>query len=157
MLQADVWRFYTGPSLFGQEVVTLGGPRGPAASYYLPYLSAVQLFAPAPAREEGGVGHSGEGKHPPALGDAQSPRSPLSPPAQQLAAGSGSEGGLVYSYPGGLEEWPAEMEAVFQWSAGGHVGERIPLGPQLDALCGPAGPAHLLRATRLADLHPYSW
>lgn len=51
LLQGDLWQFYDVPSLFGQEVVTLGGPRGPAASYYLPYLSAVQLFVPAGGEE----------------------------------------------------------------------------------------------------------
>ena len=136
-LQADVWAFFERPSLFGQEVVTLGGPRGPAASYYLPYLSAVQLFAPA----EGGGGEEG--------GAPQA--------ARAGAAAEGSDGELLFSFPGGLEEWPAEMRPQFQWFAGGHVGERIPLAPQLDALAGAAGAAHPLRSAKVADLHPYSW
>lgn len=45
-LQADVWRWFEGPSTIGCEVATMGGPRGPATSYYLPYLSAVQVGAP---------------------------------------------------------------------------------------------------------------
>ena len=38
-----MWRWYEGPSTVGCEVATMGGPRGPATSYYLPYLSAVQV------------------------------------------------------------------------------------------------------------------
>ena len=41
---ADVWRFYAEPSMVGREVATLGGARGPSAAYFVPYLSAMQLF-----------------------------------------------------------------------------------------------------------------
>lgn len=36
--------------MYGTETVTLGGSRGPSVSYYVPYLSAMQLLLPsAPA------------------------------------------------------------------------------------------------------------
>eukprot|EP01025_Chloroclados_australasicus_P000110 TRINITY_DN10051_c0_g1_i8.p2 TRINITY_DN10051_c0_g1~~TRINITY_DN10051_c0_g1_i8.p2 ORF type:complete len:146 (-),score=8.19 TRINITY_DN10051_c0_g1_i8:100-537(-) len=43
----DLWKFYEAPSYYGQEIFTLGGSRGPSEAYYLPYLSAIQLFIPA--------------------------------------------------------------------------------------------------------------
>ncbi len=50
---ADVWRFYQEPSLYGREVYTLGGTRGPSWSYFVPYLSAVQLFVPTGPKDPG--------------------------------------------------------------------------------------------------------
>lgn len=45
-----MWQWYLEPSLYGTEIVTLGGSRGPSVSYYVPYLSAMQLLLPlAPA------------------------------------------------------------------------------------------------------------
>mmetsp|Transcript_28443 Transcript_28443/g.73206 ORF Transcript_28443/g.73206 Transcript_28443/m.73206 type:complete len:1057 (-) Transcript_28443:1360-4530(-) len=49
----DVWRFYHDPSLHGREVYTLGGARGPSVSYFVPYLSAMQLFTPASPKDPG--------------------------------------------------------------------------------------------------------
>ena len=34
--------------MYGTEIVTLGGSRGPSVSYYVPYLSAMQLLLPLP-------------------------------------------------------------------------------------------------------------
>ena len=34
--------------MYGTEIVTLGGSRGPSVSYYVPYLSAMQLLLPVP-------------------------------------------------------------------------------------------------------------
>ena len=48
----DVWRFYSEPSLYGREVYTLGGQRGPSLCYFVPYLSAIQLFTPAAGPED---------------------------------------------------------------------------------------------------------
>lgn len=50
-LQGDLWQWYLEPSLYGTEVVTLGGSRGPSVSYYVPYLSAMQLLLPMPCQE----------------------------------------------------------------------------------------------------------
>ncbi len=49
----DVWRFYQEPSLYGREVYTLGGTRGPSWSYFVPYLSAMQLFVPSSPKDPG--------------------------------------------------------------------------------------------------------
>jgi len=49
----DVWRFYMEPSLYGREVYTLGGARGPSLCYFVPYLSAMQLFTPASSKDRG--------------------------------------------------------------------------------------------------------
>lgn len=43
----DIWKFYLEPSVYGQEVATLSGQRGPSTAYFVPYLSAVQLYLPA--------------------------------------------------------------------------------------------------------------
>ena len=42
--QADLWQFYLEPSLYGREVPTAGGARGPGRAYYVPMLSGLQLF-----------------------------------------------------------------------------------------------------------------
>eukprot|EP00798_Chlamydomonas_sp_ICE-L_P015679 gene15679-21784_t len=47
----DVWRFYLEPSIYGREVYTLGGSRGPSLCYFVPYLSAIQLFTPTTPRD----------------------------------------------------------------------------------------------------------
>ncbi|KAG1679484.1 hypothetical protein FOA52_011083 [Chlamydomonas sp. UWO 241] len=43
----SVWRFFEDHSVYGREVYTLGGARGPSMCYFVPYLSAIQLFEPA--------------------------------------------------------------------------------------------------------------
>eukprot|EP00879_Flechtneria_rotunda_P001789 GHRR01001953.1.p1 GENE.GHRR01001953.1~~GHRR01001953.1.p1 ORF type:complete len:1439 (+),score=728.57 GHRR01001953.1:990-5306(+) len=40
----SVWHLFMEPSLWGTPVATLGGPRGPSTAYYVPYMSAMQLF-----------------------------------------------------------------------------------------------------------------
>ncbi|GAB4817490.1 hypothetical protein N2152v2_004536 [Parachlorella kessleri] len=160
MTLADVWRFYEVPSMFGQEVVTLGGPRGPAASYYLPYLSAVQLFC---SGAEPGTGNSSCAPAAADVGSEGSAAQDHFPPHQQPPQQQQQQ--PVFSFPGGLEEWPEHMHLQYQWFAGGHVGERVPLDPHLDALCGSSSgsvlvardSSHPLLATRIVDLHPYSW
>lgn len=49
----DIWKFYHEPSLYGREVWTLGGQRGPSHAYFVPYLSAMQLFTPATPGDPG--------------------------------------------------------------------------------------------------------
>ncbi len=44
IVQADLWQFYLEPSLYGREVPTAGGARGPGRAYYVPMLSGLQLF-----------------------------------------------------------------------------------------------------------------
>lgn len=41
----DLWAFYIEASVYGQEVFTCGGARGPAHAYFVPLLSGLQLFA----------------------------------------------------------------------------------------------------------------
>ena len=47
--QADVWGFFSDASLYGMEVYTISGTRGPAMAYYVPMLSALRLLLPADA------------------------------------------------------------------------------------------------------------
>jgi len=54
-LQADLWAFYLEASVYGQEVFTCGGARGPAHAYFVPLLSGLQLFASVPPGESGEV------------------------------------------------------------------------------------------------------
>ncbi|GAX76531.1 hypothetical protein CEUSTIGMA_g3977.t1 [Chlamydomonas eustigma] len=49
-----VWRFYAESSLFGREVYAVGGQRGPSLCYFVPYLSAMQLFTPASPKDRPG-------------------------------------------------------------------------------------------------------
>jgi hypothetical protein len=49
-----VWRFYAESSLFGREVYAVGGQRGPSLCYFVPYLSAMQLFTPASPKDRSG-------------------------------------------------------------------------------------------------------
>lgn len=51
--QADLWAFYLEASVYGQEVFTCGGARGPAHAYFVPLLSGLQLFASVPPGEMG--------------------------------------------------------------------------------------------------------
>eukprot|EP01026_Neomeris_dumetosa_P039549 TRINITY_DN3249_c0_g1_i13.p1 TRINITY_DN3249_c0_g1~~TRINITY_DN3249_c0_g1_i13.p1 ORF type:complete len:744 (+),score=83.39 TRINITY_DN3249_c0_g1_i13:96-2327(+) len=44
---ADLWKFYEQPSYYGREIFSLGGSRGPSQAYYVPFLSAIQLFVPS--------------------------------------------------------------------------------------------------------------
>ena len=46
--QGDLWATYLEASLYGQEVFTCGGARGPAHAYFVPLLSGYQLFTSAP-------------------------------------------------------------------------------------------------------------
>ncbi len=46
-LQSDVWSFFEDGSTYGKEVYTLGGGRGPSLAYFVPSLSAMQLFVAA--------------------------------------------------------------------------------------------------------------
>ncbi len=51
-LQLDVWQFYLEPSLYGREVPTAGGSRGPGRAYYVPMLSGMQLFRSMASQDE---------------------------------------------------------------------------------------------------------
>ena len=46
-MQAQLWSFYDEASVFGKEVHTTGGSRGPSRAFFVPSLSAMQLFMPA--------------------------------------------------------------------------------------------------------------
>ena len=46
-VQAQLWSFYDEASVFGKEVHTTGGSRGPSRAFFVPSLSAMQLFMPA--------------------------------------------------------------------------------------------------------------
>lgn len=40
----SVWDLFLEPSLWGTPVTTMGGPRGTSTAYYVPFMSAMQLF-----------------------------------------------------------------------------------------------------------------
>ena len=132
--QADLWRCFDQSSLFGQGFPRLGGLRGPDTAFFLPFLSAVHLYVPAP---------EGSGA------------AAAAAPATAAAAAAAAQPTLRYLQ--GADTWPAAMQPLLRWQAAGHMGARVPLADQVAALCGGAGEAHPLMATRLADLHPYSW
>ena len=46
--QGDVWQSYDEASAYGQCVYTHGGSRGSSLAYFMPHLSAVQLFTSTP-------------------------------------------------------------------------------------------------------------
>lgn len=81
LLQGDLWQWYLEPSLYGTEIVTLGGSRGPSVSYYVPYLSAMQLLLPL--SPEGHASQAPQQQLPvPSSTDTQSPM-PVSLSQQQ--------------------------------------------------------------------------
>ena len=55
-MQSDVWSFYDEASIYGKEVFAMGGGRGPSLAYYVPSLSAMQLFLPV--HPEAARGHA---------------------------------------------------------------------------------------------------
>jgi hypothetical protein len=63
----------------------------------------------------------------------------------------------TFSYPEGLDTWPKYMKRRYNWSAKDHVGERLPFYQQVMDLCGSSGLDHMLAASKISDLHPYSW
>ncbi len=143
---SDLWRWFEPHSAFGLEVPTLGAG-APAACFFVPYLSAVQLYAPAKGGESSaGGGESGAAGAAGANGGG----------AADAAGGADGAGGL-FEYPAGLDSWPPAMRRRFAWAAAEPIGERAPLHARVAELCGAAGAAHPLAAARLADLHPYSW
>ena len=145
LLQAEVWRCFEAASLFGVEVATLGGPRGPSTSHFLPYLSAVHMFRAVGEQEVAAAAVPQAG-----------PAGQDSGAAQQEQQQQEQQHPLM-QYPGGLESWPAAMRPAVQWAECGHMGGRVPLLTKLLELCGSEGEAHPILSTRLADLHPYSW
>ena len=42
--QAHLWSFYGDASVFGKGIYTIGGSRGPSRAFFVPSLSAMQLF-----------------------------------------------------------------------------------------------------------------
>ena len=144
---ADLWRWYEEPSTVGREVATIGGPRGPATAYFLPYLSAVQLLVPASSDDAAALTAA-------AAAVAAAPLSPKAAPRQHSAATAPAQ---LLSYPGGLDSWPESMRPLVQWSEAANMRDRVPMHSRLLDLCGSAGEQHPLLATRIADLHPFSW
>lgn len=142
---ADLWRWYEEPSTVGREVATIGGPRGPATAYFLPYLSAVQLLVPASSDDAEALA---------AGAAAAAAAAPLSPAEAAAAAAAPAQ---LLSYPGGLDSWPESMRPLVQWSEAANMRDRVPLHSRLLDLCGSTGEQHPLLATRIADLHPFSW
>lgn len=41
----DLWNWYLRPSLFGREVITLGGGSTESRAFFIPFVSAMQLYA----------------------------------------------------------------------------------------------------------------
>jgi hypothetical protein len=145
---ADLWRWYEEPSTVGREVATIGGPRGPATAYFLPYLSAVQLLVPASSDDAEALAAGA------AAAAAAAAAAPLSPAEAGAAAAAPAQ---LLSYPGGLDSWPESMRPLVQWSEAANMRDRVPLHSRLLDLCGSTGEQHPLLATRIADLHPFSW
>lgn len=58
ILQAHLWSFYEEASVFGKEVHTTGGSRGPSRAFFVPSLSAMQLFVYADSSTPSGSLHT---------------------------------------------------------------------------------------------------
>ena len=148
-MQADLWSWYEEPSALGCEVPTIGGPRGPATSHFLPYLSALQLMVPTTGSEAAAMAAAaaaGAG-----AGDSGCGAAALATDAAATAPPQ------LLTYPDGLDSWPHRMRPLVQWGEGANMCERVPMHSRLLELCGEEGERHPLWATRVADLHPYSW
>lgn len=77
--------------------------------------------------------------------------------ASAACAGATGPAAQLLSYPDGLDSWPERMRPVVQWGEAANMKDRVPLHSRLAELVGPPGGAHPLMATRVADLHPFSW
>lgn len=53
-----MWSFYEEASVFGKEVHTTGGSRGPSRAFFVPSLSAMQLFVPDSGSQPSGTVHT---------------------------------------------------------------------------------------------------
>lgn len=137
----DVWKHFERISAYGLRCATYGGPRGPSSSYFVPFLSSIQLFEPVVNSDNdlGGMrcnGGSSDGRR---------------------VEDDGDDGDEIFEYPEGLEAWPRRMRRVYSWGAKNHVGERLPLYQQVMELCGTEGLNHVLSSSKVSQLHPYSW
>ncbi len=128
----DVWKHFERISAYGLRCATYGGPRGPSSSYFVPFLSSIQLFEPVLGRRNDGENSCS-------------------------GARVGSDEEEILEYPEGLEAWPRRMRRVYSWGAKDHVGERLPLYQQVTELCGAEGLNHALSSSKVSQLHPYSW
>ena len=88
-----MWRFYQEASLYGREVYCLGGQRGPSLCYFVPYLSAMQLFTPTSIRE------SRRSPYRCCSGEVEDEGKERSEPLQVLLWGGQVEGGVVTCAP----------------------------------------------------------
>jgi len=50
----DVWKHFERISAYGLRCATYGGPLGPSSSYFVPFLSSIQLFEPVEDATTGG-------------------------------------------------------------------------------------------------------
>lgn len=105
LMQADIWEWFLEPSLFGTEVLTLGGSRGPSVSYYVPYLSAMQLLLPTVPRATTPVR--------PSRAQAGSEAAAPAAGAQRGLRESGRPAhGKVYQLAQEWRGWPAQVSSV---------------------------------------------
>ena len=114
--QGDLWQWYLEPSLYGTEIVTLGGSRGPSVSYYVPYLSAMQLLLPLPP--EAPASHTPQQQlsvpsstiAPPPMPASLSQQPQLSESAQHSQSQQGGELGVPHQSSDDLsQQQPAAM------------------------------------------------
>ena len=137
---SDLWNFFEQSSVFGLECACLGGPRGPSSCYFVPYLSAVHLFTPT--------------------GDEDGDSSTSSTSSRTSSSHANNTEEELFSFPQGLDSWPAGMKREFSWSAAEHVADRLPLHTRVTELATRDGTAledHPLWSSKMVDLHPYSW
>ena len=105
LVQADIWKWFLEPSLFGTDVLTLGGSRGPSVSYYVPYLSAMQLLLPAVPRATTPVRPSR------ALAGSEA-AAPAGGAHRGLREASRPAQGKVYQLAQEWRGWPAQVSSV---------------------------------------------
>ncbi|KAK9828497.1 hypothetical protein WJX72_000379 [[Myrmecia] bisecta] len=130
---ADVWGCFHEASLYAREVYTLSGARGPAISYYVPFLSAMQLFLPA-------------GPPPSQATSAQPP---------------GGVPHRLYQSDSEWGGWGRSLRPLAELFATELPFNRVPLYDKVLQLakgpCADGLPGRLLLDARLCDLHPASW
>lgn len=162
---SDVWSFYEQPSAFGLECLTLGGPGGPSNCYFVPFLSALQLFEPVASvnktenkEYENSIAHStNDNRNNTADTSCTDVTATTTTKDDSTATEESNAAEDIFFYPQGLDSWPSIMHRCFSWSVDDHVAERVPFTEQLEELCDDLGSAHPLHASRILDLHPYSW
>ena len=137
----DLWGWYKKPSFFGCRVDTLSGPRGASQAFYVPFLSAMQLFKRGAGKTENGGAGVADTANAEGATDVATPSTAtnIGSTAQEVTASASADTSFLFEF---FETDPPPF--------------RPPLFERMKRLGESSGIPNLW-STRLADLHESSW